>query len=116
MYRDGIIFAQDKSQQKKKNLPKKKLNSKYDTNATKGAKKSKKSGNMSIYKIGASKTPEGIELSKSWAQLGLEVNLVQRCQIFRMFKPTPIQCDVIPAILSGRDAVGWAQTGSGKTA
>lgn len=33
-----------------------------------------------------------------------------------MFKPTPIQCDVIPAILSGRDAVGWAQTGSGKTA
>ena len=31
-------------------------------------------------------------------------------------KPTPIQADAIPAILEGRDVLGTAQTGTGKTA
>ena len=30
--------------------------------------------------------------------------------------PTPIQAQVIPEILSGKDVVGQAQTGTGKTA
>lgn len=30
-------------------------------------------------------------------------------------KPTPIQCQAVPAIMSGRDLIGIAKTGSGKT-
>ena len=30
-------------------------------------------------------------------------------------KPTPIQCQAIPAVLSGRDVIGITKTGSGKT-
>ena len=32
-----------------------------------------------------------------------------------IFKPTPIQVQALPAILSGRDLVGISYTGSGKT-
>ncbi|KAJ4850344.1 DEAD-box ATP-dependent RNA helicase 24 [Turnera subulata] len=31
-------------------------------------------------------------------------------------KPTPIQCQALPIVLSGRDVIGMAKTGSGKTA
>ena len=31
-------------------------------------------------------------------------------------KPTPIQAESIPPIMDGKDLMGWAQTGTGKTA
>ena len=34
---------------------------------------------------------------------------------YKYEKPTPIQCQAIPAIMSGRDVIGIAKTGSGKT-
>ncbi len=48
--------------------------------------------------------------------LGLHKELVQATREMRYTEPTPIQAAAIPAILSGRDLIATAQTGTGKTA
>jgi superfamily II DNA/RNA helicase len=45
--------------------------------------------------------------------LGLHTPLVQATQEMRYTQPTPIQAAAIPAILSGRDLIATAQTGTG---
>jgi ATP-dependent RNA helicase RhlE len=49
-------------------------------------------------------------------KLGLHQTLVQAIREMRFTQPTPIQAKAIPLILSGRDVIGTAQTGTGKTA
>jgi len=50
-----------------------------------------------------------------WYQCGLR-NLVMAVIKKKDYKqPTPVQCQSIPAIMSGRDVIGIAETGSGKT-
>src|SRR5712691_9364114 len=49
-------------------------------------------------------------------QLGLDPILLRAVYGLGYEAPTPIQKEAIPAILSGRDVIGTAQTGSGKTA
>ncbi len=49
-------------------------------------------------------------------QLGLDPILLRAVRTMGYEHPTPIQREAIPAILSGRDVIGTAQTGSGKTA
>jgi ATP-dependent RNA helicase RhlE len=51
-----------------------------------------------------------------FASLGLGAKLVQALTEKGYVEPTPIQSKAIPVILSGRDVVGVAQTGTGKTA
>ncbi|MBI4396781.1 MAG: DEAD/DEAH box helicase [Elusimicrobia bacterium] len=49
-------------------------------------------------------------------QLGLHANLVRAVKAMNFTEPTPIQKGAIPVALQGRDILGCAQTGSGKTA
>ncbi len=52
----------------------------------------------------------------SFSQLGLNDRLLQGVAASGFTRPTPIQLRTIPVGLSGRDIVGLAQTGTGKTA
>src|SRR3972149_1985292 len=52
----------------------------------------------------------------SFDVLGLDAVLLRAVRPAGYPTPTPIQAAAIPAILSGRDVIGTAQTGSGKTA
>lgn len=51
-----------------------------------------------------------------FADLGLSDDLLRALQDLGYERPSPIQEQAIPALLSGQDMIGQAQTGSGKTA
>ncbi len=51
-----------------------------------------------------------------FSQLNLRPELLQAVNELGYEKPTPIQAEVIPLMLDGRDVIGQAQTGTGKTA
>src|SRR5688572_6293639 len=52
----------------------------------------------------------------SFQELGLSEPLVESLRHLGYERPTPIQEQAIPALLQGRDVIGQAQTGTGKTA
>ena len=52
----------------------------------------------------------------SFAELGLSDNIARAVSALGFETPTPIQAQAIPVLLSGRDLIGNAQTGTGKTA
>lgn len=52
---------------------------------------------------------------KTWAHCGVSKKEMDVLRKLGFEKPTPIQCQAIPAIMSGRDLIGIAKTGSGKT-
>src|SRR5579863_5647068 len=52
----------------------------------------------------------------SFADLGLSPEVLQAVRDAGYETPTPIQAQAIPVILMGRDVLGCAQTGTGKTA
>ena len=54
--------------------------------------------------------------STSFKQLGLDENLLRGVTEAGFEHPTGIQAQMIPAILAGRDVIGQAKTGTGKTA
>ena len=54
--------------------------------------------------------------SSSFHDLGIIDSLCDACTALGYKTPTPIQQEAIPLALSGRDVIGLAETGSGKTA
>src|SRR5208283_612466 len=51
-----------------------------------------------------------------FTKLGLAPSVIRGVQAMGYTEPTPIQLRAIPVIMSGRDLIGSAQTGTGKTA
>ncbi len=64
----------------------------------------------------ASNAPEATSPGARFAALGLGDELVEVLGRLGYEAPTPIQEAAVPALLAGRDVVGLAQTGTGKTA
>jgi ATP-dependent RNA helicase RhlE len=60
--------------------------------------------------------PETEEQVTTFGELGLAPELLAAVQDAGYTEPTPIQRDAIPKVLQGRDIIGLAQTGTGKTA
>ena len=63
----------------------------------------------------AGEEPEG-EPENGFAELGLSAEIVRAVAAKGYRIPTPIQAQAIPAVFMGRDVLGCAQTGTGKTA
>ena len=56
------------------------------------------------------------DMDASWDKLGLSPWLTKSCVEMGLKRPTPIQLACIQPALQGRDVLGSAETGSGKTA
>ncbi|MGH2911087.1 MAG: DEAD/DEAH box helicase [Solirubrobacteraceae bacterium] len=55
-------------------------------------------------------------MTKTFAELGLTEDTLQALRDVGYESPSPIQEEAIPPLLEGRDVIGQAQTGTGKTA
>ena len=62
------------------------------------------------------KDAQSDEVPKSFKDLGIIDPLVEACEALGYKAPTAIQAQSIPHALAGRDLIGLAETGSGKTA
>ncbi len=60
------------------------------------------------------KKPDDVQVT--FAELGLEPKIQKALDDMGYVKPTPIQAGAIPSALQGKDVLGIAQTGTGKTA
>lgn len=56
------------------------------------------------------------DIPATFASLGVHSQICEACESMGFKSSTPIQKKAIPAALEGRDIIGLAQTGSGKTA
>src|SRR5687767_4176127 len=59
---------------------------------------------------------DDVDSSPSFDELGIIEPLVHAVKDVGYETPTPIQIKTIPLLLAGRDLIGQAQTGTGKTA
>jgi ATP-dependent RNA helicase DDX46/PRP5 len=63
-------------------------------------------------KVSGKDVPKPVQ---KWAQCGLSRQTLDVISDLGFDKPTPIQMQALPTLMSGRDVVGVAKTGSGKT-
>jgi superfamily II DNA/RNA helicase len=60
--------------------------------------------------------PGAPEVAVQFADFGLDARILRALTEQGYTKPTPIQAKAIPVVIAGRDVMGAAQTGTGKTA
>lgn len=63
-------------------------------------------------KVSGKDVPKPVQ---KWSQCGLNVQSLEVIRKLGYERPTAIQMQAVPAIMSGRDVIGVAKTGSGKT-
>lgn len=63
-------------------------------------------------KVSGKNVPKPVQ---KWSQCGLTRPILDTIDSLGYEKPTPIQMQALPVIMSGRDVIGVAKTGSGKT-
>ncbi|GAP57105.1 ATP-dependent RNA helicase DeaD, partial [Arthrobacter sp. Hiyo6] len=66
--------------------------------------------------VAPAKEEDAEEEGVKFADLGIDGRVLAALQDVGYEKPSPIQAATIPLLLEGRDVVGLAQTGTGKTA
>ncbi len=92
------------------------VSSKKDGNATSPSKRRKKFS----YQVPPVPEPQNYDILSAsipdFAALGLNSKLLSAVSDMGYTAPTPIQKESIPVILEGKDIIGTAQTGTGKTA
>ncbi len=66
--------------------------------------------------VDVAEPPHETEDADGFAPLGLSEPILRALHDKGYLRPTPIQAQAIPAVLMGRDVLGCAQTGTGKTA
>lgn len=76
---------------------------------------------VAIEQVVEEQSPEAVlpvepKADSAFRALGLNDSLVRAVESSGYDTPTPIQAETIPLILEGRDVLGQAQTGTGKTA
>ncbi len=64
----------------------------------------------------SNQSPEGTDSATGFAGLGLDPRIVDALAVLGYEEPTPVQREAIPPLLAGRDVLGQAATGTGKTA
>lgn len=71
---------------------------------------------INLNPVKPSEVEESYEAKNTFTDFKLNANLTKAIIDAGFTTPTPIQDQVIPLILSGKDVIGLAQTGTGKTA
>jgi ATP-dependent RNA helicase DeaD len=56
------------------------------------------------------------DLPEAFAKLGLEVPILRALAALEFVQPSPVQTELVPLVLAGKDVLGQARTGTGKTA
>lgn len=94
-------------------------NPRFSSNNRSGQRRSQLEGvniNMFIRKAAEIVTDESQEGMQNFEGFNLHEALKQNISVLGYTKPTPVQSEAIGPILEGRDVIGLASTGTGKTA